>query len=152
MRDIKYYIQRVDISNQNAVSLEDDFTNIRFLEISGLNSVGASKAIYTESYAESDRLRVYIPSDGENTHEATSITLKLLIFGNEKERNMSYREFVNYITNGIHSYWDTKNEIKFDFVVKDEIVVVEEDYSNIPPYMIIEIKLQNLNGKSEFIG
>lgn len=66
MSDKKFYIQRYTKSAQGAwesdgtpKSLEDDFGGvIRYKSMTGLNSKGKQKGVYTESYAETDALRV----------------------------------------------------------------------------------------------
>lgn len=147
--NIKYYLKRVDIDGQNKLSIEDDFPHIRYISMVGMNDVGDSKVVYTESYAESDRLRHYVPSDDNDyTHTATEIVMSVAIFGTPSERQNAFDSFVDYITKGVHSYWDTERKRTFDFVVQKGVKISDEKWHNRTPYILVEIPLQNLNGKT----
>lgn len=146
--EYKYYMQRTDISGQSAIDIENYFGNIRYLKAEGMNSVGKSKNIYTETYADSDRLRVYLPPDGEYTNEATTITMTFLVVGDAVTRQSTLDEFLSYIREGVHKYWDTARNREFEFIVIDEIKVSDEKWHGSQPYVEVQIPMQNLNGKT----
>jgi hypothetical protein len=114
----------------------------------GMNDIGKSKNIYTEGYADSDRLRVYLPNDGNYTNEATKITMHFLVVGDEASRQATIRAFETYVREGIHRYWDTARNLEFDFIVQDEIKVSDEKWHGSSPYVEIQVQMQNLNGKT----
>ena len=87
MQDEKFYISRYLKSEDGPwvlygvrKSLEDDFGGcIRYKSLSGLNSKGKQKKIYTESFVESDSLRVYVSPVA--SHDTTTVTLSCCVFG-----------------------------------------------------------------------
>ena len=73
----KFYIQTINKDGSIPTGsvtkdLERDFAGLRYKECKGLNTIGKPR-VYTEKYADSDRLRTYIPT--EVTHDATVIKL-----------------------------------------------------------------------------
>jgi hypothetical protein len=123
--------------------LERDFAGLRYSRATGINTIGKSR-IYTEKYADSDRLRVYVP---ENiTNDATSVEFTFYFFGDT--RQATYDAFNEYVRNGRHRYWDTARKKYFDFVLIDEIKVNNEKWYNDTPYFEVKYKVQNLNGRT----
>ena len=78
---IKYCMQRLDDNVRNVIDLENDpdYVGLRYLKAEGMNTIGKSKNIYTEQYADSDRLRVYLPPDGNYANEATVVTMTFVV-------------------------------------------------------------------------
>ena len=143
-----HYMQRVDIENQPTYDIEEQFSGLLYMKADGMNDIGKSKNVYTETYADSDRLRVYLPNNGNYTNEATKITMHFLVVGEEAQRQATLRNFYNYIREGVHRYWDDARNLEFDFVVQDEIKVSDERWHGSSPYVEIQIQMQNLNGKT----
>ena len=143
-----HYMQRVDVASQPTYDIEEQFAGLLYMRAEGMNDVGKSKNIYTEGYADSDRLRVYLPPDGNYTNEATKITMHFLVVGDEASRQATIRAFETYVREGIHRYWDTARNLEFDFIVQDEIKVSDEKWHGSSPYVEIQVPMQNLNGKT----
>ena len=143
-----HYMQRVDIASQPIYDIEEQFVGLLYMKADGLNNIGKAKNIYAETYADSDRLRVYLPNDGVYTNEATKITMHFLVVGDEASREATIRSFETYVREGIHRYWDDARNLEFDFIVQDEIKVSDEKWHGSSPYVEIEVVMQNLNGKT----
>ena len=146
-----HYIKRVDITSpaQPTYDIEEHFVGLLYMRAEGMNDIGKSKNVYTETYADSDRLRVYLPNDGNYTNDATKITMHFLVVGDEASRRTTILSFETYVREGIHRYWDTARNLEFDFIVQDEIKVSDERWHGSNPYVEIQVVMQNLNGKTK---
>lgn len=143
-----HYMQRTDVVGYNIIDIEEQFDGLLYMMAEGMNDIGKSKNVYTEGYADSDRLRVYLPPDGNYTNEATKITMHFLVVGDEASRQATIRNFETYVREGIHRYWDDARNLEFDFIVQDEIKVSDEKWHGSTPYVEIQVPMQNLNGKT----
>jgi len=143
-----HYMQRVDLDSQPTYDIEEQFSGLLYMRAEGMNDIGKSKNVYTETYADSDRLRVFLPNNGEYTNEATKITMHFLVLGEAVSREAVIRSFENYVREGIHRYWDDARNLEFDFIVQDEIKVSDEKWHGSSPYVEIAVVMQNLNGKT----
>ena len=146
---VKYYMQRVDKTGYNVIDIEKEFMGLKVISCENINKIGKAKNIYIEQYPESDKLRVSLPTDDNYTNEATIINLKVAICGDSKTRQVILEDFSNYIRIGKHHYKDTFRFREFDFIVKDEIKISDEMYEGDNPYIILNVPLQNINGKTE---
>lgn len=149
--EYKFYMQAtnskgVALEGAPVKDLEVDFEGLRYLKATGLNDIGDAR-VYTETYADSDRTRVYIPS--EVTHKQTSVTLSLVFVG--KKRHETYDAFLAYITNGFHAFWDSARNKRLVFYVESNISPSEELWSGSNPYLKLDITLKNVYGKTENI-
>ena len=124
--------------------LEEDFEQLKYLKIEGIEKIGAAKNIYEEKYCDSDTLRVYIPD--VVTNEATTITLSLLFVGDKRFEVRD--EFNEYIRNGLKKYWDTARNKWFIFYVKEELPIGESMWHGSVPYIKCDYKLNNIYGKT----
>lgn len=150
-------LQRIDVPSP-VLDIEDEYPGVLYMKAEGLNDIGKAKNIYTEEYADSDRKRVYLPSelqDGEMVHkldlianESTVVTMTFLIVGDAITRQQLMQRFFNEVRTGIHRYWDDARNRQFDFIVTDEIKVSEEKWHGSQPYVEVQIPMQNLNGKT----
>ena len=144
-----FYLQEVDKDGKaldDAKSVEDDFGDgVRYLKAAGIDVIGKPKNIYTESYAESDKLRTYIPPVIAN--EPTTITLSIGFFGDDRHKNRD--AFNEYIRKGYHKFWDTFRKKSFTFFVQDTIEPTEENFFGNNPYIKMDYKLKNIKGKTE---
>lgn len=143
-----HYMQRVDIDNQPSYDIEEHFSGMLYMRAEGMNDIGKSKNVYTETYADSDRLRVYLPNDGVYTNDATKITMHFLVVGDADTRQGIIDDFYEYVRIGVHRYWDDARNLEFDFIVQDEIKVSDEKWHGSSPYVEIAVVMQNLNGKT----
>lgn len=148
METYKFYIQQINKDGSIPIGsiakdLEVDFDGLRYKECKGLNTVGKPR-VYTETYADSDRLRSYIPETP--LFDATEIELTLYFTG--ENRQASFDAFNEFILGGYRKYWDTARNKAFDFFVKDKVEISKEQWYGSMPYFEVTYKLQNLNGKT----
>ena len=149
--EYKFYMQATDskgvaLEGAPIKDLEVDFEGLRYLKATGLNDIGEAR-VYTETFADSDRTRVYIPS--EVTHKQTTVTLSLVFIG--KKRHETYDAFLAYIRNGFHAFWDSCRHKRLVFYVESNISPSEEFWSGSNPYLKLDITLKNVYGKTENI-
>lgn len=123
--------------------LETDFGGLKYMKCEGLEDIGEAR-IYTETYADSDRARVYIPT--ELTNEPTTVKLTLIFVGDN--RRSSFNSFNEYIRNGFHAYWDTARNKELIFYVKDQIKPSDDIYKGSTPYIQCTYTLTNVFGKT----
>lgn len=145
--DYKFYMQEVDKNGSPKAGtkkdLETDFIGLKYLKAEGINTIGKPK-IYTEEYADSHNIRVYIPEDLKN--ETTTISLTLLFIGDSRQE--TYDSFNEYVRNGFHKYWDTARNKSFTFYVDDEIKPTEDTMKGGMHYIKATYKLHNITGKT----
>ena len=143
---INFYMQRVDIPDQPVMDLEKDFDGLRYTKAKGIDTIGESR-VYEETFAETDEVNVFIPSEPVN--KATKIEFTFFFLG---ENRRSVRDqFDEYIRHGIHKYWDTKRKKEIRFYVKDKIEPSEEKWYGDKPYIEVTYKVNNINGKAKNI-
>lgn len=148
-----HYMQRIDIT-ESARDIEDyswtgdGYKGLLYMRADGMNDIGKAKNVYTETYADNDNLRVFLPNDGKYANEATKITMHFLIVGTSTQRQRTLANFETYLREGVHRYWDDARNLEFDFVIQDEIKVSSERWHGSNPYVEIAVTMQNLNGKT----
>lgn len=145
----KFYMQQVTkdgVAIGNAKSLEDDFDGMRYAKCEGINDYGKVN-VYTETYADSDTLRTYIPNNF--TNDATKITFTFYFIGGN--RQSTYHSFVDFVQGQYIKYWDTARNRTFTFVVVDEIKPANELWHGSTPYLELKLSVQNLRGKTDAI-
>lgn len=145
MIDYKFYMSRlIDNNWESPTSLEDYFQGMKYISCKGLSDKGKIKNIYTESYAEVEDLRVYMPD--EIVRENTDIEFE---FGFEKEnRRDVFDRFVDWISGYKIRYWDTCRNREVDMVLIDKIEVDEDLLIGSSPYIIVPFKFKNLKGNT----
>lgn len=136
------HVQRIDIANQPNISLEGSFKGLKYVESSGLNELGKPKNQYTENYADSDNVRVYIPDDLHNDSRSVSITL-LFIGG---DRRLVYQMFTEYISAGTHRYTDSIRGISVDLLLTDAVEVSEDIFTGNIYYITTVFKFSTVSG------
>lgn len=146
----KFYMVACDnkgepIKGARTMDLERDFDGLKYSSIEGIETIGEAKNIYSESYSDSDRLRVYVPDN--LTHKPTTVTLTLYFVG--KNRYNVYDSFNTYLKESkYHIYYDSARKKKLTFFVKDEIGVGESQWFGSTPYIRVEYKLSNIFGRT----
>ena len=147
----KFYMQACDslgniIGNEPLKDIENDFKGLKYKECKGLETIGEVKNIYTESYADSDRLRVHSPENV--TYKPTTVTLSLYFTGDN--RYDTFNEFNAYLrSSSFFVYYDTARRKKLTFFVKDGISVSDSRWHGSIPYIQVDYKLSNIFGKTE---
>lgn len=144
-----FFMQECDkegniLANSAKKNLEQDFKGLRYSKIDGIEVLGAPKNMYAESYADADRLRVYVPT--EVKHKETMVTLTLYFVGEDRFKVLS--AFNAYITGGFHRYWDTARKKWFAFYIKDELKPAEAQWYGSTPYLKMDYKLVNIFGRT----
>lgn len=146
MDNYKYYISRyVNDSWEQETSLEDNFSGMKYVSCSGLSVKGKIKNIYTESYPESDSLRVYIPET--IARENTDIELKFA-FSGENRRDI-YDQFCDFITGYKIRYWDTCRNRVLEMILIESIEPDEDFLYGSSPFVTAKFKFKNLKGQTE---
>lgn len=145
----KFYLVKCDkygvpIEGATEYSIEDEFDGLKYSRMDGIETIGAAKNIYSESFADSDRLRVYIPS--EVKHKETEITFTVYFVG--ENRYKTYDAFNAYIKEGFHRYRDTARNKWFAFYIKSELKPAEDVWYGSMPFLKMEYKLSNIFGRT----
>ena len=150
MSEIDYhvYMQKVDKNGQPLENTERDielsFEGLKYSMAEGLNDVGKAKNIYAETYADSDKTRVYIPQKIE--HEATEVLLTLFFIGNSRQQ--VYDSFNEYIMDGFHTFRDTVRNKVILFYVGNVVKINESKYCGSTPYLKVVYSLSNVYGQA----
>ena len=145
----EFYMQECDskgniLANSVRKSLERDFEGLKYSRIDGIEAFGSPKNVYSESYADADRLRVHAPKDIK--HKETTVTLTLYFVGDNRFESLA--AFNAYIGGGFHRYWDTARNKWFAFYVKDELKPAESMWYGSTPYLKMDYKLVNVFGRT----
>lgn len=125
------------------LDLEEHFSGLTYMKAEGLNKLGKPR-VYTEKFADSDRLRVYKPDD--TIREATTVTLSFAFVGDN--RYETYHNFVEYISTGVKRYRDTARNKYLYFFVSAEIKPAKEMWYGGTPYLTVDIPVQSIFGKT----
>lgn len=126
--------------------LETRFDGLKYSKCDGLNSKGKRKDVHIEKYADSPEVRVWLGSDGP-IREATDITFTFYFIGDS--RQSVYESFIEYISNGKIHYWDTVRNKEAFMVLADQVKPKEDVYKGSTPYILAEVKFQNLWGECQ---
>ena len=144
----KFYIQycKADgaLIDGTLKDLEDDFVGLRYLKLTGYESVGKVKNVYSESYADASHPRLYMPRTP--SHESTTMTLQLCFFG--AERYTTKKQFHEYIYNKIFRYWDTARKGYAVCTCNEQVEISADNFLCQIPYLTCDFKLTNIFGKS----
>ncbi len=145
----EFFMQECDskgniLAGSEPKSLEVDFRGLRYSKIDGIETIGAPKNVYSESYADADRLRVYAPKDVK--HKETIVTLTLYFVG--EDRFATLNAFNEYVKGGFHRYRDTARNKWFAFYIKDELKPAESMWYGSTPYLRMDYKLVNIFGRT----
>lgn len=166
MAEPKFYISKYIRDSDDGVwklngvrkSLEDDFGHCRYKSMSGLNSRGKQKGVYTESYPESNALRVHVEPNAYR--EATTCTLTVYFFGSDPSlpTTLSAVEQVKVMEDGWHSlfdwmegglllWYDEYRQRKALLYVSEAVEPSSDVVKNVP-YLQCAVKLNNVFGKT----
>lgn len=143
----KFYMAECDaewnVKDGTEKDLERDFDGLRYQEAKGLNLTGKPR-LYTETYADADKVRVYIPE--KVTYEPTTITFSFVFFG--ENRYKTYDEFVTWVSGKKMAYWDDARKKRAYCYVADAIQPAEEMWYGSTPYLRLELKVSNVYGRT----
>ena len=125
----RFYLQKISSSFApvgEPIDIETTYKGLKYRSIFGLETRGAVKNIYTESYAEADALRVWHPSDIDAPvmYEATEVTLSVVALGTGARDVLdSFREL---LYSGRLFWWDTARHRKACLILQDEQTVTDD--------------------------
>lgn len=149
-RDIEYHFYMVECDNKGKVAddaveldLESHFDGLTYMKAEGLNKLGKPR-VYTEKFADSDRVRVYKPDD--TLRDSMTVTFSFAFVG--ENRYQTYHEFVEYISTGVKRYHDTARNKYLYFFVDSEIKPAKEMWYGSTPYLTADIQVQSIFGKT----
>ena len=143
----EFFMREVDNKGNllgNEINLEKAFDGLKYSAIVGIDNLGAVKNIYTETYADANRVRVSMPEKVQR--ESTQITLVLYFVG--EKRAEVFKSFCDYICNGRHRYWDTARSKYFDFYISEELAPSDELWYGSTPYFKVDVKMNNIFGQT----
>lgn len=143
----EFFMREVDNKGNllgNEINLEKAFDGLKYSAIVGIDNLGAVKNIYTETYADANRVRVSMPEKVQR--ESTQITLVLYFVG--EKRAEVFKSFCDYICNGRHRYWDTARSKYFDFYISEELTPSDELWYGSTPYFKVDVKMNNIFGQT----
>lgn len=141
----QFFMQRVDLLNQPVKNLEEDFPGLRYKEFKGLEKYGKNKGVYTETFAETDEVQVYMTPTP--IRENIELTLTLVFIGNS--RRETYHLFVDYISQGKIKYWDSVRKREVVFVLIEAIEPETDTLIGGADYIQASFKLTCLNGQAK---
>lgn len=145
--DYKFYMSRYindEEGWEEEVELTEKFKGLIYCQCEGLSSYGEVKNVYTESFPESDTLRVYLPEKA--TRESTDIKLTVAFKG--EDRRDVYDSFVEFISGKRIKYWDTVRKREVEMIQADKIEVDEDIIYGSAPYIAVEFPFKNIKGQT----
>ena len=128
----------------NAIDLEAYFPGLKYVSCTGLSNYGKIKNIYTESYAETEQLRVYMPD--AIVRENTDIEFEFGFTG--ENRRDTYDNFVEWISGYRLKYWDTARYREVEMILIDAIEVDEDLLLGSSPFLVVPFTFKNLKGST----
>lgn len=138
---VKFYMQKD--GEDTIKDLEVDFVGLKYSKCTGLLAKGKIKNKYTETYAESDELRM---NEGDDVaREATNITFTFFFVGDK--RIEIYDAFYNYVKNGKIKYHDTQRKKQAFLSLMGAVEPSEDIWVGSTPYIKADFKFQNLWGE-----
>lgn len=141
--DVQFYMKRLGV-DEDYIDIEERFKGMRYMKCDGLEDLGKPKNIYTETYADADSLRVYLPSEVKRA--ATTITFTFLFLGYDKQD--VYDEFNEFIKNQKIYYYDTARKKRVCMIFQNATKPKDDNYVGSLPYIISDYTFQNIKGEA----
>lgn len=130
------------------VDIEEQF-KCKYVKFEGLSETGKVKNIYTETYAESEELRMYIPD--EVLYDNTEISLTLLFAPdteNDSDVQDNERAFFEYVSGHKIEYHDTFRNRYVSLILLNKPEVVSEVLYGGSRYREVKYTFKNIYGRS----
>lgn len=146
MEDYKFFMTRLINSEwEKETSLEDYFNGMKYCSCDGLSKKGKPKNIYTESYAETEDLRIFIPESvvRENTD------LEFVFAFRGCARRDTYDKFCDWLSGHKIRYWDTCRRRQVEMVLLEATEPSDDYLYGSDPYIVATFKFKNLKGSAE---
>ena len=157
----KFYIQRYSRKHWNKdtsqydkedigelIDIEEQF-KCKYVRFEGLSETGKVKNIYTETYAETEELRMYIPD--EVLYDNTDISLTLLFSPyseNDSDVQDNERAFFEYVSGHKIEYHDTFRNRYVSLLLLNKPEVVGEVLYGGSRYREVKYTFKNIYGRS----
>ena len=130
------------------IDIEAQF-KCKYVKFEGLSETGKVKNIYTETYAETEELRVYIPD--EVLYENTDLSLTLLFAPdstNDSDVQNNERAFFEYISGHKIEYHDTFRNRYVSLLLLNKPEVIGEVLYGGSRYREVKYTFKNIYGRS----
>ena len=157
----KFYIQKYSRKHWNKetsqydeeakgelIDIEAHF-KCKYVKFEGLSETGKVKNVYTETYAETEELRTYIPD--EVLYENTELSLTLLFApssNNENDVQDNERSFFEYVSGHKIEYHDTFRNRYVSLLLINKLEVVGEILYGGSRYREVKYTFKNIYGRS----
>ena len=161
MSSYKFYIQRYSRKHYNKetsqydkedigelIDIEEQF-KCKYVKFEGLSETGKVKNIYTETYAETEELRMYIPD--EVLYDNTDMSLTLLFSPyseNDSDVQDNERAFFEYVSGHKIEYHDTFRNRYVSLLLLNKPEVVGEVLYGGSRYREVKYTFKNIYGRS----
>ena len=157
----KFYIQRYSRKHWNKETSQYDKEDIgelidieeqlkcKYVKFEGLSETGKVKNIYTETYAETEELRMYIPD--EVLYDNTDMSLTLLFSPyseNDSDVQDNERAFFEYVSGHKIEYHDTFRNRYVSLLLLNKPEVVGEVLYGGSRYREVKYTFKNIYGRS----
>ena len=157
----KFYIQRYSRKHWNKetsqydkedigelIDIEEQF-KCKYVKFEGLSETGKVKNIYTETYAETEELRMYIPDEVLYDNPDMSLTL---LFAPDTENDSDVqdneRAFFEYVSGHKIEYHDTCRNRYVSLLLINKPEVVGEVLYGGSRYREVKYTFKNIYGRS----
>ena len=140
--------QYVEEAKGELIDIEAQF-KCKYVKFEGLSETGKVKNIYTETYAETEELRMYIPD--EVLYENTDMSLTLLFAPSSTEDNDvqdNERAFFEYVSGHKIEYHDTFRNRYVSLLLLNKPEVVGEVLYGGSRYREVKYTFKNIYGRS----
>ena len=140
--------QYVEEAKGELIDIEAQF-KCKYVKFEGLSETGKVKNVYTEAYAETEELRMYIPD--EVLYDNTDMSLTLLFAPSSTEDNDvqdNERAFFEYISGHKIEYHDTFRNRYVSLLLINKPEVVGEVLYGGSRYREVKYTFKNIYGRS----
>ena len=140
--------QYVEEAKGELIDIEEHF-KCKYVKFEGLSETGKVKNVYTETYAETEELRTYIPD--EVLYENTDLSLTLLFApssNNENDVQDNERAFFEYVSGHKIEYHDTFRNRYVSLLLINKPEVIGEVLYGGSRYREVKYTFKNIYGRS----
>ena len=140
--------QYVEEAKGELIDIEAHF-KCKYVKFEGLSETGKVKNVYTETYAETEELRTYIPDDV--LYENTDMSLTLLFAPdstNDSDVQNNERAFFEYVSGHKIEYHDTFRNRYVSLLLLNKPEVVGEVLYGGSRYREVKYTFKNIYGRS----
>lgn len=144
---IKYMIARYVNSVWEDYKDMEDYFGLKVSLVSGMSDKGKIKNIYTETYAESNDLRVWLPDNV--ARENTTITITLGFDGTN--RHSLFDDFIDWASGHLLKFRDLKRGREAEMILTEAVSLDDDFLFGSSPYLTAELKFTNIHGQTDKI-